>query len=156
MMSSDVYLLDTNVVSLIAPTKLRTASDEKLAEWIDSRSDRLWLSVITAAEIESGIAKAARVGAKRKAADLAEWWGEIRHYYASRILPLDIATAQETGRLLDIARAAGVDPGFEDVAIAATGKLNGLIVLTRNVKDFSPLGVMFKDPFEALLSDKLQ
>ena len=70
---------------------------------------------------------------------LAEWWGEIRHYYADRILSLDIETAQETGRLMDRARAVGIDPGFEDIAIAATGKMNGLTVLTRNTKDFAGL-----------------
>jgi predicted nucleic acid-binding protein len=143
-----LYLLDTNVVSHIAPR--RTNADAELAEWIRSRSDDLWLSVITAAEIEDGIAKASRAGATKKAADLAGWWGEVRHYYAGRILPLDLATAQETGRLMDRARAAGIDPGFEDLAIAATGKLNDLIVLTRNIKDFKPLGTKFLNPFEAL------
>lgn len=151
-----MYLLDTNVVSHIAPSKRKTKADENLAAWIRSHSDDLWLSVITAAEIEYGIAKAARTGATKKAADLAEWWGEIRHYYAGRILPVDLATAQETGRLLDVARAAGIDPGFEDVAIAATGKLNDLIVLTGNVKDFGPLGAKFLNPFETLPSDRLQ
>jgi predicted nucleic acid-binding protein len=147
-----VYLLDTNVVSHIAPTKHRTAADEELAGWLLARSDDLWLSAITAAEIEDGIAKAARTGPTKKAADLAEWWGEVRHYYGSRILPLDLATAQEAGRLMDLARAAGIAPGFEDVAIAATGKLNDLIVLTRNVADFGPLGARFLNPFEALPS----
>jgi toxin FitB len=145
-----LYLLDTNVVSHIAPTQRRTNADAELAEWIQSRSDDLWLSVITATEIEDGIAKACRAGATKKAADLAEWWGEVLHYYAGRILPLDLATAQETGRLMDRARAAGIDPGFEDLAIAATGKLNDLVVLTRNIKDFKPLGVKFLNPFEAL------
>jgi toxin FitB len=145
-----LYLLDTNVVSHIAPTRRKINADLELAEWIRSRSDDLWLSVITAAEIEGGIAKATRIGATRRAADLAEWWGEIRHYYDSRILPLDLATGLETGRLMDRARAAGINPGFEDLAIAATGKLNGLVVLTRNAKDFRPLGVEFLNPFEAL------
>ena len=145
-----MYLLDTNVVSHIAPRRRTTRADEELAAWLGSRSDDLWLSVITAAEIEDGIAKATRLGATRKAADLAEWWNELHHYYADRILPLDLATAQETGRLLDRARAAGIDPGFEDVAIAASGKVNDLIVLTRNVKDFAPLGTKFLNPFDAL------
>jgi predicted nucleic acid-binding protein len=145
-----LYLLDTNVVSHIAPRLRKTNADGELAGWIRSRSDDLWLSVITAAEVEDGIAKAARSGATRKATDLAEWWGEVRHYYASRILPLDLETAQETGRLMDRARAAGTDPGFEDLAIAATGKLNDLVVLTRNVRHFWPLGVKFLNPFETL------
>ncbi|RVA70569.1 VapC toxin family PIN domain ribonuclease, partial [Mesorhizobium sp. M7A.F.Ca.CA.001.08.2.1] len=44
-----MYLLDTNVVSLLAPSKRRTPSDEKLAAWIVERSSDLWLSVITLA-----------------------------------------------------------------------------------------------------------
>jgi hypothetical protein len=144
-----MFLVDTNVLSHVAPAS-RKRRDDKLAEWIVLRSDDLWLSVITAAEIEDGITKAARTGATKKAEDLAEWWGEVRHYCGDRILPLDLETAQETGRLMDRARAAGIAPGFEDVAIAATGKVNGLIVLTRNVKDFDPLGVRFHNPFDAL------
>ena len=54
---------------------------------------------------------------------------------------------------MDMARAAGIDPGFEDVATAATGKLNDLIVLTGNVKDFRPLGAKVLNPFEALPPD---
>jgi predicted nucleic acid-binding protein len=145
-----VFLLDTNVLSHIAPARRRTKADEELAAWIVSRSDELWFSVVTAAEIEDGIAKATRTGATKKAADISEWWGEIRHYYADRILPLDIETAQETGRLMDRARAVGIDPGFEDIAIAATGKMNGLTVLTRNTKDFVGLGVKYQNPFERL------
>lgn len=145
-----MYLLDTNVISLIAPTRRRTAADEELAEWIESRSDDLWLSVATAAEIEDGIAKATRLGAIRKAESLAKWWDAVSHYYASRILPLDLAAAKETGRLMDKARAAGITPGFEDISIAATAKVNDLIVLTQNTKDFRPLGIEFLDPFEAL------
>lgn len=145
-----MFLLDTNVLSHIAPARRRTDADVDLAAWIVSRSDDLWLSVITASEIEDGIAKAERTGATRKATDLAEWWGEIRHYYASRILALDLAIAQETGRLMDKARAAGINPGFEDVAIAATGKVKGLTVLTRNTKDFAALDVDYRNPFEGL------
>ena len=67
-----MYLLDTNVISLIAPTRRRAPADEELAEWIESRSDDLWLSVVTAAEIEDGIAKAARLGAARKDEDFGD------------------------------------------------------------------------------------
>jgi predicted nucleic acid-binding protein len=149
VVSDSVFLLDTNVLSHVAPAR-RKSKDDDVAEWIVSRSDDLWLSVVTAAEMEDGIAKAARMGATKKAEHLAEWWGEIRHYYADRILSLNLEIAQETGRLMDRARAAGISPGFEDVAIAATGKVRGLIVLTRNIKDFDPLGVACRNPFDAL------
>jgi predicted nucleic acid-binding protein len=142
-----VYLLDTNIVSLLAPSKRRTPSDDELVAWIVNRSSDLWLSVITAAEIEDSIANAARVGATRKAAALTEWWGEIRHYYRERILPLDLETATVTGQLMAVARAAGISPGFEDIAIAATGRHHDLIVLTVNAKDFLPLGVKCQNSF---------
>lgn len=145
-----MYLLDTNVVSLVAPTKRRTRADEDLADWIVAHGDDLWLSTITAAEIEDGIMKAARLGAARKARNLAEWWDEIRHFYADRILPFDLETAREAGRLLDVARAAGISPGFEDIAIAATGHRHGLTVLTGNERDFRPLGVTYHNPFASL------
>ena len=148
-----MFLLDTNVLSHIAPARRRTKAHDELASWIVSHSEELWLSVVTAAEIEDGIAKATRIGATKKAEDLAEWWGEIRHYYPQRILPLDMETAKETGRLMDRARAVGIDPGFEDIAIAATGKINGLTVLTRNTKDFVGLGVKHQNPFEGLPTD---
>lgn len=145
-----MYLLDTSVLSHLAPTRRQTEADKAFAEWILSHSDELWLSVITAAEIEDGIAKARRTGATRKAADLAEWWGEVRHYHGNRILTLDLATATETGAFIDAARAAGISPGFEDLAIAATAKVNDFTVLTANLKDFEPLGIKVFDPFQAL------
>lgn len=147
-----MYLLDTNVVSIVAPARRRTQADEELAGWIVANSADLFLSVVTAAEIENGIARARRTGAHRKAEMLAEWWGEVLHYWNDRILPIDLAVAREAGRLLDRALGAGIDPGFEDVAIAATGGLRGFTVLTLNGKDFRPLGVPFLNPFELLSS----
>jgi hypothetical protein len=145
-----VYLLDTNVVSLLAPSRHRTPADDALVAWIVNRSSDLWLSVITAAEIEDGIANATRVGATRKAAALTEWWGEIRHYYHRRILPLDLEAATLAGQLMTVARSAGISPGFEDIAIAATGRQHDLVVLTANEKHFRPLGVKCQNPFVGL------
>jgi predicted nucleic acid-binding protein len=50
-----------------------------------------------------------------------------------------------------IGRAAGAKhPDFADVAIAATAKLRGFTILTRNARHFEPLGVPFLDPFAEL------
>ena len=38
---------------------------------------------------------------------------------------------------------------IEDALIAATALVHGLTVVTRNVKDFKPLGVAVLDPFAA-------
>ena len=141
-----MFLVDTNVISALAPAK-RPGSNE-LAEWLDRASSRLFLSVISAAEVRSGITKAAREGATTKAQRLKEWWDSIEYLYAQKLLPFDLSCAHAAGLILDDARAH--QPGFEDIAIAATAKVHGLTVLTRNMRHFEPLGVRALDPFVML------
>jgi len=141
-----MYLVDTNVISALAPSKREGA--EKLVEWLDRASPWLYLSVITAAEVRAGIAKAEREGATTKAARLADWWSAIEHIYGERILPFDLQCAAEAGAIIDHARAH--QPGFEDIAIAATARAHDLVVLTRNLRHFAPLGARCVDPFAQL------
>jgi hypothetical protein len=84
-----LYLIDTNIVSRVSPTRHRTGDDEALAAWIEAHGDALYLSVVTVAEILDGIARARRQGATRKAAMLDDWWWELSHFWSSRILPVD-------------------------------------------------------------------
>lgn len=141
-----MYLLDTNVVSALAPTGAGQA--DLVADWLRKFEPSLYLSVVTATEIQSGIDKAKRTGAVAKALRLETWWGKLEWAYGARILPLDLATAKLIGSLNDMARAH--DPGFADMAIAATAQVHGLTVLTRNMRHFRPLGVSALDPFEQL------
>lgn len=142
-----LYLLDTNIVSTDAPAK-RTVGTGAFAAWVRAHSDRLYLSTITVAEIEAGIARAARIGATRKAADLRNWLSAVEHLYAGRILPFGVEEARHAGAMLDRARAH--DPGFEDIAIAATAAARGLTVLTANERHFEPLGVPHANPLKRL------
>lgn len=141
-----MFLIDTNVISALAPSKRSNATE--LVEWLDKASPRLFLSVVSAAEIKSGIAKAGREGATTKALRLREWWESIEHLYAKKLLPFDLTCAHAAGQILDDARAH--QPGFDDIAIAATAQVHGLTVLTRNMRHFEPLGVRVFDPFVAL------
>ena len=142
------FLVDTNVISALAPTKAdRPAA---LVDWLDRRSDDLFVSVVTAAEIREGIAKAAREGANRKAGALASWWDAVEHLYGDRILALDLKAATIAGALSDHAPARGRAPGFADIAIAATAEANTLVLLTRNVRDFEAICDRVVNPFEAL------
>jgi predicted nucleic acid-binding protein len=68
--------------------------------------------------------------------------------YSDRVLAFDLTAARIAGTLLDLAVAAGRHPGFPDVAIAATAKAHDLVVLTRNMRHFAPLGVAALNPFE--------
>jgi predicted nucleic acid-binding protein len=142
-----LYLVDTNVISAGAPSR---AAPPALTEWMDSHSQQLYVSVVTIAEIEDGIAKARREGATRKAADLDAWLETLLHLYGERILAFDIVTARAAGMLSDRARGQGQAPGFADIIIAATARQHGLTILSRDLKHFEPLGVRVLDPFAAL------
>lgn len=144
-----MYLVDTNVVSADAPTK-RQVGVALFSAWMRANSDRLFLSAVTIAEIEAGIARALRIGATTKAERLRHWLSAVEHLYSGRILPFGMAEARAAGAILDRARAH--DPGFEDIAIAATAATHGLTVLTANLRHFVPLGVPVANPFEQLPS----
>lgn len=141
-----MFLVDTNVISALAPSKRENI--EKLIAWLDRASPRLFMSVISAAEVKAGIAKAEREGATTKARQLMEWWHSVEYLYADRLLPFDLQCAHAAGGIMDAARAH--QPGFEHIAIAATARVHDLVVLTRNLRHFEPLGVQAVDPFSAL------
>jgi toxin FitB len=143
-----VYLVDTDVISAGAPG--RRIVSPPLVQWMDETSDCIFVSSITIAEIEDGIAKVRRQGARRKADLLRRWLETLLHLYEERVLPFDIPEARIAGRLSDRARAKGISPGFPDLAIAATAVAHRLSVLTRNVRHFAPLEVGAHNPFESL------
>jgi predicted nucleic acid-binding protein len=142
-----VYLVDTNVISAAAPSRLAPPA---LLEWMDLHSAALFLSAVTVAEIEDGIAKTRREGATRKSAHLAEWLETVLHLYSDRVLAFDAATARVAGAMADRARSQGQAPGLADLIIAATAQHRGLTILSRNLRHFEPLGVVVIDPFTTL------
>ena len=146
------YLVDTNIVSVAAPTA--AIRHPAIIRWMDSHSRALFLSAISIAEIADGIAKVERQGAKRKAADLSAWLETVLHLYGERVLAFDSATAQIAGALSDLARGRGHSPGLADVIIAATARRHDLIILSRNERHFVPMDAQVIDPFKELPSDK--
>jgi predicted nucleic acid-binding protein len=146
-----LYLVETNVLSAGAPTKAVATPD--LVAWTDRNSAGLYLSVITVAEVEDGIAKSRRLGAQRKAERLSEWLERLLHLYGSRVLSVDLDTARRVGTLADRARSQGQAPGLADLAdlaVAATAEMHGYTVLTRNFRRCGSAGVPALNPVEAL------
>jgi predicted nucleic acid-binding protein len=141
------YLVDTNVISAGAPSK---STHPALLSWMDENADRLYLSTVAIAEIEDGIAKLRRQGSAKRASLLREWIETLLHLYAARVQAFDLEAARVAGSLSDLARGKGHKPGFADIAIAAIAMANGLSILTRNLKHFTPFEVPAIDPFAAL------
>jgi toxin FitB len=142
-----LFLVDTNVISAAAPSRQVSPA---IVEWMDVHSADLFMSAVTVAEIENGISKLRREGARRRSADLTAWLDTVLHLYADRIVAFDAATARIAGTLSDRARASGHAPGLADIIIAATAEYRGLTILSRNLRHLKPLGVKVIDPFAKL------
>jgi predicted nucleic acid-binding protein len=143
-----LYLVDTNVVSVGSP--VWQAAPPALVAWMEQNSAALFLSAVTIAEIEDGIAKLRRGEAGRKAQRLSTWLEALLHLYGERVLPFGVREARIAGALSDGARAKGRSPGFADIVIAATASAHDLVLLTRNRRHFEPLGVRTINPFDGL------
>ena len=134
-----MYLLDTNVVSELR----RPRPHQAVLRWIaDVPADQLYLSAVTIGEIQAGI-EITRDQDIAKAEELAAWLDKVLTSYS--VLPMDATAFREWARLMH----KSSDTLIEDAMIAATAKLHELTVVTRNVRDFSQLGVAVQNPFDS-------
>jgi len=141
------YLLDTSFISAFAPDRPQLTLGVR--KWIaEQRELGSWqLSSIVVLELENGIAKLRLRGAHAKAGRISVWFERLLNEFDQRILPVDVAIAREAGRLEEAVVAKGFSPGLADVLIAATARLNGLAVLTANIRHFAMLDVPHMNPF---------
>ena len=137
------YLLDTNVVSMLDPRRQRHAP--ALIDWLERNGDKLFLSVMTITEMESGALKLQRDGKGQRADEIAGLVREILTDFGDRVLPMDVEVARHVAWLG--AQTYQQPVALPDLIIAATASRHGLVVLTRNMRDFARLSVEAMDPF---------
>ena len=134
-----MYLVDTNVVS----ETRRLRPNPAVLAWLRStRSGELQVSALTIGEIQQGIEKL-RDRDPIRAGAIESWLDEavLQHF---EVLPLNGAAAREWARLM----RGQSDELTMDAMIAATAIVHGLIVVTRNERDFDRLAVRTLNPFE--------
>ncbi len=133
-------LLDTVVLSELRRSENRMHPGVRT--WQRGVGDS-FISVITLHELRFGIRKV-EPRDPVFATQLTAWYALIlAQPDRFRILPVDRAIAELAADF----RAAHNTP-FEDSLIAATAKVHGLTVVTRNVDDFTPTGVPVLNPWE--------
>lgn len=142
------FLLDTSVASMLAPG--RPDLTQELSTWVSQMDLKIFMSTITVVEIEQGIARLMRLGSERRAASLSLWLDELTFSIGGNILLPSVEIAMAAGRLADGSIAIGRHPGLADILIAATAKVHGLTLLTRNVRHFEPLSIDVIDPLVSL------
>ncbi len=134
-----MYLLDTNVISELRRPRPHGA----VVAWLESVADGdLHLSAVSLGEIQAGV-ELARNQDAAKADEIERWADLVAVSY--NVLPMDTETFREWARLMH----RRSNTLYEDAMIAATAKLHKLTVVTRNVRDFSHLGVDLFNPFKS-------
>jgi predicted nucleic acid-binding protein len=130
------YLLDTNVVSELS----KRAPAAQVVGWLGGDPDCA-LSVLTIGELRRGI-RMLRGRDPVRARRLDAWVDELHADYRTRVLPVDAAVAEEWAAL-----PADRTLPVVDSLIAATARVHGLTIATRNVRDFAGLDVRVFNPF---------
>jgi predicted nucleic acid-binding protein len=125
------FLLDTNVVS----EWLKPRPNAGLLRWTDSADEgRVFLSVISLAELRYGIERMASGKRQRR---LEDW---LRHElpirFEGRILPVDATVADACGRIVRRSELLGRSIEAMDAFLAATAEVHRLTLVTRNISDF--------------------
>ena len=143
------YLLDTNVVSMLDPR--RHAHAPALIDWLNRNGGGSFLSVMTVAEIETGVLKLRRERKAKRAAELENLLATILADFSDRVLPVDSDTALQIARLGERVHRQPI--ALPDLIIAATAVRHGLMLLTRNMRELGRLGISARDPFVDLPPD---
>jgi hypothetical protein len=134
------YLLDTNVISEL---RKGDRADSKVTAWFAELADEeIFLSVLTIGEIRRGI-ESVRRRDPDSAAALDRWLALLTEAHGNRIRPIDRAIAEEWGRM-NVPNPLPVIDGL----LAATARVLGLTLVTRNVADVEGATVEIFDPFE--------
>lgn len=135
------YLLDTNVISELRKGE---RADGNVTAWFATLAEEeIFLSVLTIGEIRRGI-ESVRRRDPDSAAALDRWLALLGEAHADRILPVDRAIAEEWGRM-NVPDPLPVVDGL----LAATARVLGLTLVTRNVADVKDTGIELLDPFAA-------
>ena len=131
------YLLDTNVVSELRKPRPHGG----VVAWLQSLDEsQLYLSAVTLGEIQAGI-ELTREQDPQKAGEIEAWLALVAGAY--NVLPMDAAAFMSWARLMH----KKSDTLYEDAMIAATAKVHGLTVASRNVADFQAQGLEVFNPF---------
>ncbi len=131
------YLLDTNVVSELRKTKPHGA----VVAWLESlHVEQILVSAVTMGELQTGVELTRRQDAT-KAREIESWLISVEMSFA--FVPMDPACFREWSRLM----AGKPDALREDAMIAASARVHGFTVATRDEKDFKHLGVEIVNPF---------
>jgi hypothetical protein len=138
-----VILLDTNVLSEF----MRPVPGESVVSWLDKQeANQVWISAITRAEIELGLALLP--DGQRKSALVAAANAIFSEDFSGRCVPFDEAAARCYAQCVTERSRMGRPISVEDAQIASIALSRGLVLATRNERDFEMIeGLSIVNPW---------
>jgi toxin FitB len=134
------YLLDTNVFREIG----KTTPHENVAAWLKGVNDAdIAISALTVREVTKGVVRL-RARKPEVAEEIERRVAATFDAFVDRILPVDRDVAALWGTLL-----ADSEKHVDDTGIAATARVHGLVLVTRNIGDMIGRGATTLDPYKA-------
>ncbi len=131
------FLLDTNIVSEVRKPKPHGA----VVAWLEAAPpEELGIPAVVLGELQAG-AEMTRLQNPAKAIELEAWIERIASTF--QVIPMDGVCFREWARLM----RGRSDTFREDAMIAATARVYGYTVATRNTNDFASFGVSLFNPF---------
>ena len=135
-----MFLLDTNVVS---ESRRGRRGNPGVVAWLAGIAvTDLFLSALVLGELRKGIAMSLRRQDYVQAENLDTWLRSLIQLFGNRILPVDVAIADAWGEMYAIRNVPIVDG-----LLAATAKVHGLTLVTRNLSHVEGLGADLLNPF---------
>jgi toxin FitB len=136
------FLLDTNLVS----EWVKPVPNPGVIAWTaDVDEDRVFLSVITVAELRHGIE---RMPAGSRRERLAEWLEQdLPLRFEGRIIPIDATIADVCGKLVAHGEDRGRRMEVMDAFLAATAEVHQFTIVTRNTTDFEAVAGNILNPW---------
>ena len=133
------YLLDTNVVSELRKVKPHGA----VVAWlVKLRPEQIFIPAVTMAELQTGVELTSQQDAN-KAQEIQRWLDSLAATFS--FVPMDAACFQEWARMM----TGKTDALRADAMIAATARVHGFEVATRNEADFRQFGVKIINPYKS-------
>jgi hypothetical protein len=137
------WLLDTNVISEIRHPQ----GDREVKRRIATLpSEALYISAIVFGELVKGVR---RLPAGERKSELIRWLHKLESDFGDRILPFDRESAKSWGDLVAGSESRGLSIGVADGQIAATAMQNGMVFVTRNLRQFDFVELRLWNPWDS-------
>lgn len=136
------WLLDTNVVS----EPCRGQPNRLVTGWLQTKPvDDVAISIVTFAELQDGAETNPDPIRRQRLLGWIE--NEVITKFENRVLPLHDEILVDWLRLSRRLRRKRITRDAADMLIAATARVHGLALVTRNVRDFVDTGIIVYDPW---------